>query len=57
MSMISFIHDPFPNNHDGFDYSPKSFQDIQSEHAAEVSSAQNAKTESKMLSLISSIFK
>lgn len=57
MSMIGFLHDPFPDNHDGFDYSPKSFQDIQSEHSAEVSSAQNAKNESKMLSLISSIFK
>lgn len=57
MSMLNFIHDPFPDNHDGFDYSPVSVKDIQSELAAEVSSAQQAKNESKMLSLIASIFK
>ena len=57
MSMISFIRDPFPDNHNGFDYSPKSFTDVQREHDEAVSAAESAKAENKLMSLIASIFK
>lgn len=57
MSQIHFINDPFPDNHDGFDYTPKSFTDVQREYSAAVQDKQNQAQQSKMLSMLTSIFK
>lgn len=57
MSMIQFIRDPFPDNHDGFDYSPKSFTDVQRETEQAVQSSENAKQQNKMMSMLMSILK
>lgn len=57
MSMIHFLDNPFPDNHDGFDYAPKSFSDVQKEHDAEVQQKQNAASQKKMLNMFASIFK
>ena len=53
MSKIQFIHSPFPDNHDGFDYAPKSFMDIQHDEQAQEQSVK----ENKLLSMLTSIFK
>lgn len=53
MSMINFIKSPFPDNHDGFDYAPKSVQDIQRE-SAEINKTDK---ESKLLGMVLSILK
>ena len=53
MSKIDFIKDPFPDNHDGFDYSPKSHQDIQ----REMSQEEKASQENKLMSMLASVFK
>lgn len=57
MSKIQFLNDPFPDNHDGFDYSPKSFSDVQREHDEALSAAQSSKQQNKLLSMLASIFK
>ena len=57
MSMLHFIDNPFPDNHDGFDYSPKSFMDVQNEHEAEVIQKRNADAQKKMMNMFASIFK
>ena len=57
MSMIQFIKTPFPDNHDGFDYSPKSFMDVQHELDAQIADAQNKQQQNKMMSMLSSIMK
>lgn len=57
MSMIHFLDNPFPDNHDGFDYAPKSFSDVQKEYDAEVQQKQNAASQKKMLNMFASIFK
>ena len=51
MSMRSFIHDPFPDNHDGFDYAPKSMQDLNNEQADKEQSAKDK----KLLQMLASI--
>ena len=55
--MIQFIKSPFPDNHDGFDYSPKSFTDVQNEFETAVSDSQKQKREKEMMSMFKSIFK
>lgn len=57
MSTLQFIKDPFPDNHDGFDYSPKSFIDSQREITDSVASKENAKAQNKMMSMLASVFK
>ena len=57
MSFIQFINTPFPDNHNGFDYSPKSFSDVQREQDKLVADAQSAKQQNKLLSMLASIFK
>lgn len=57
MSMIHFIKSPFPDNHDGFDYSPKSFTDVQREYESEVNQQESAKQQKQLMSMIASIFK
>ena len=57
MSMLNFIKSPFPDNHNGFDYSPKSFTDVQREHDEVVAAAQSSMQQNKLLSLFASIFK
>lgn len=57
MSMIHFLDNPFPDNHNGFDYAPKSFSDVQKEHDSEVQQKQNADSQKKMLNMFASIFK
>ena len=57
MSMIQFLKSPFPDNHDGFDYSPKTFLDVQREHDSEIQLKKNADSQNKLMSMIASIFK
>lgn len=57
MSQINFIRDPFPDNNDGFDYAPKSFTEVQREHDTEVQQVNDRKQQTKLLSMIASIFK
>ena len=57
MSFINFIKTPFPDNHDGFDYSPKSFMDVQHEMEHKMSEKELQKSQSKLLSMLTSIFK
>lgn len=57
MSLIQFINTPFPDNHDGFDYSPKSFSDVQREHDKLVADSRSNKQQMKLLSMFASIFK
>ena len=57
MSMIHFIKDPFPDNHNGFDYAPKSFTDVQREMDEETSRSETVKSEKKIMSMLASIFK
>lgn len=57
MSKLHFLRDPFPDNHDGFDYAPKSISDVIREENDEALSKQNAKAQNKMLSMLTSIFK
>ena len=57
MSKIQFINTPFPDNHDGFDYAPKSFTDVQRDEEAEAIARQSKEQESKLMSMIASIFK
>ena len=57
MSMINFIKSPFPDNHNGFDYTPKSFTDVQREMDLETQYKKNAVSQNKLMSLFASIFK
>lgn len=57
MSTLQFIRDPFPDNHDGFDYAPKSFTESQREITDFVASRDNAKSQNKLMSLLASVFK
>lgn len=57
MSAIHFIKSPFPDNHNGFDYTPKSFTDVQREYSQQVNDAENKKAETKLLSMLESVFK
>ena len=57
MSQIHFINDPFPDNHNGFDYTPKSFTDVQREYSQAVESKNNEQSQNKLLSMLTSIFK
>ena len=57
MSMINFIKSPFPDNHNGFDYTPKSFTDVQRESDAAIQQKKNSESQNKLLSLFASIFK
>lgn len=57
MSKIQFIDTPFPDNHDGFDYSPKSFTDVQRDEEAEMTARASMTRQNKMLGMIASIFK
>ena len=53
MSKIQFIKSPFPDNHNGFDYAPASFMDVQREDE----SKKVASSESQILSMLLSILK
>lgn len=57
MSKLQFIDNPFPDNHDGFDYSPKSFTDHQKELESAFAEREKAKQENKMMSMFASIMK
>ena len=57
MSQIHFIKSPFPDNHNGFDYAPKSFTDFQREEMAKVQEAENQKSQKKLMSMFASLFK
>lgn len=57
MSTLQFIKDPFPDNHDGFDYAPKSFTEQERDINDSVASKENAKAQNKMMSLLASVFK
>ena len=57
MSRIHFLSDPFPDNHNGFDYTPKSFMDAQHELDAERKAAEDSAAQNKMMSMFASIFK
>lgn len=57
MSMIHFMSDPFPDNHDGFDYSPQSETDVHHEFEDNVKQKQNAYAQNKLLGMFASIFK
>ena len=55
--MLHFIRSPFPDNHDGFDYAPKSFTDQQRELDDALRQKQNAESQNKLMSMFASIFK
>lgn len=57
MSKLQFIDSPFPDNHDGFDYAPKSFTEVQKEMESEFAQLERVKSENKMMSLLTSIMK
>lgn len=57
MGKIQFIDTPFPDNHDGFDYAPKSFTDVQRDEEAEMTARASMTRQNKMLGMIASIFK
>lgn len=57
MSKLQFIDTPFPDNHDGFDYSPKSFTEVQKEMESEFARRERAKSDNKMMSMLASILK
>lgn len=57
MSKLQFIDTPFPDNHDGFDYAPKSFMDVQHEIESEIAQKERQRNENQMMSMMSSIFK
>ena len=57
MSMIQFIKDPFPDNHDGFDYAPASLRDIQDEEEAQALARQSLEHQKKMSNMLASILK
>lgn len=57
MSKLHFMDNPFPDNYDGFDYSPQSETDSHRQYDETVKQAQNAKAQNKMMSMLSSIFK
>lgn len=57
MSKLHFLHDPFPDNHDGFDYAPKSISDVINEDRNESEVRSNERAQNKMLSMFASIFK
>lgn len=57
MSKLQFIDTPFPDNHDGFDYAPKSFTEVQKEIESEFAQRDRAKSENKMMSMLTSIMK
>lgn len=56
MSMLQFINSPFPDNHNGFDYAPKSFMEQKAELEASTAQADQAKAESKMMDFLLNIF-
>lgn len=57
MSMINFLKTPFPDNHDGFDYNPKTFTDVQREIDEETQMKKNLQSQNKLMSMFASIFK
>lgn len=57
MSKIRFLNTPFPDNHNGFDYSPASYMDVKAEESASVRAKHDQKQANKLMSLFASIFK
>lgn len=57
MSKLQFIDTPFPDNHDGFDYAPKSFTEVQKDMESAFAQRERAKSENKMMSMLTSIMK
>lgn len=55
--MLHFMSDPFPDNHDGFDYTPQSETDVHREYEAQVKQAQDSRAQNKLMSMLASIFK
>lgn len=49
--MRHFINDPFPDNHDGFDYAPKSVEDVN----REMSDKEQSAKERKLLNMLVSV--
>lgn len=48
---------PFPDNHNGFDYAPQSESDIHAEYQNEVSQANQSRQQDKLMGMLASIFK
>lgn len=57
MSMLQFINTPFPDNHNGFDYAPKSFMEQQAELEASSAKADRAKAQKNMSNMLASLLK
>lgn len=57
MSAIHFMNNPFPDNHNGFDYTPQSELDLHRQYEESLVSADRAKSENEFKSMIASIFK
>jgi hypothetical protein len=57
MSAIHFMDNPFPDNHNGFDYAPKSESDEIEEEKQRFEDSQNRKAQNQMVSMLASIFK
>lgn len=57
MSARHYMNNPFPDNHNGFDYSPKSESDEVAEERQQMQESQNRASEKKLLNMLTSIFK
>lgn len=57
MSMLQFINNPFPDNHNGFDYAPKSFMEQKAELEASSAKADQAKAQKNMSNMLASLLK
>lgn len=57
MSMIHFMSDPFPDNHNGFDYAPQSESDLHREFEEMSNQANNSKAQNKLMSMFASLLK
>lgn len=55
--MLQFINNPFPDNHNGFDYAPKSFMEQQAELEASSAKADQAKAQKNMSNMLASLLK
>lgn len=58
MSKIHFMSNPFPDNHDGFDYSPQSELDSHRENdVSQKQSSVSQKSQNRLMSMLASVFK
>lgn len=55
MSKLQFIDNPFPDNHNGFDYAPSSFMDEQDKAENEATARASVVQQRKMMSFLANV--